>query len=633
MRRLLPLLVGLTVLMPTGPAIAASPAPRVVVLGVPGLRWSDVNTSDMPALAALASRGATGVLSIRTAGRSDCQADAWLTLGAGNRVVAPTEAGSGCGSSIADPTVLPAAVTANAHRREGAEPGLLASTLEAHGRCVSAEAPSSQPGASALGATDPGGRTTRGPCDVLLISTPAAEGGDRGGEADGFIDAAVRDLAPGSTLIVLGVGALSASAEPHLHVAIAVGPHFRRGALTSASTRRSPYVQLVDVAPTILSLLDVPRPDAMIGEPMRATGSTPSVPALRDLERQSDGQRQATVPFFVVLVGLQLLGAGVGLLLRRWRLVELVALAGTTAVGASYLANLIPWWRAGSPLLAMLAVTAAATALLTPLCLLSKGSLARAGIACGSVAAVLVVDLLTGAHLQMASVAGYSPVVAGRFAGLGNVAFGVLAASVLLAAASTRSATVAALTALVVVVDGAPSWGSDVGGVLALVPAYALLVLQLAGKKVNVARLGLAAAGGVLVVVAFGVADHARPTDQQTHLGRFVGQVLDGTAGGVIRRKAAANLALLFHSPVTALLPLVVAFLLVLFLRPPRSLREAFERSPAWRAGLLAVCTASGLGFLLNDSGAAVPALAIVVALPATLAVLARHARSTAAAG
>jgi hypothetical protein len=414
---------------------------------------------------------------------------------------------------------------------------------------------------------------------------------------------------------------------------MAVGHGFRHSALTSASSRRAPYVQLVDVAPTILSLLGMATPDAMIGEPWRSTGAAPTLSDLRDHERKADAQREVTVPFFVVLVGVQVLLAGIGLLLRRWRLVELVALAGTTAVGASYLANLSPWWRSDQPLAAMLGVTAVVTAGLTAISLLGRGLLARAGIACGLTAAVLVIDVLTGAHLQMSSVAGYSPVVAGRFAGIGNVAFGVLAASALLAAASTRSATVAALTAIVVVVDGAPMWGSDVGGVLALVPAYVLLVLLLAGRQVNAARLVLAAAAGGLVVVAFGVVDHARPVDQRTHLGRFVGQVLDGTAGGILRRKAEANLDLLFHSPVTALLPLVVAVLLVLFVRPPSVLRGTFQRSPAWRAGLLAVLTASGLGALLNDSGVAVPALAIVVAVPATLAVLARHARGTAGAG
>jgi hypothetical protein len=265
--------------------------------------------------------------------------------------------------------------------------------------------------------------------------------------------------------------------------------------------------------------------------------------------------------------------------------------------------------------------------------LLGRGLLARAGIACGLVAAVLIGDLLLGGQLQMSSVAGYSPLVAGRFAGIGNVAFGVLAAAVLLAAASTRSATAAALTALVIVVDGAPQWGSDVGGVLALVPAYAVLVLVLSGRTASLAKVAIASAVGVAVVTAFAVADYSRAAQDQTHLGRFVGQVLDGSAGGVLRRKAEANLGLLFYSPLTALLPVLVIVLLVLFLRPPAPLRRMFEQEPAWRAGLLAVITASAIGFLLNDSGAAVPALAILIALPATVAVLARHARRSATAG
>ena len=633
---------------------AGEAVPRVVVVGVPGLRWSDVNATDTPALARLARTAAVGVLSVRTAAPADCPPDGWLTLGAGNRV---RSAGSGdgrCPAGLPSPSSLPDQVRANADRREGARPGLLADTLRRHGKCVGAGGPGpALAAARADGSVDlrndedvfqlaAGTRPlrrisdARWSCDVVLVQGTAVgtQARARGAAAADALVARVDQVRPaGSTLLVVGLSEAPGDRDPHLHVALAAGPRFGSGALTSASSRRAPYVQLVDVAPTVLSVLGVAAPDAMIGEPWRTTGDRPTPAQLRDHERKSDGQREVTVPFFVVLVGAQLLFAGIGLLLRRWRLVELVALAGTTAVGASYLANLVPWWRADDPLLAMLGVTVATTAVLTAVTLLGRGLLARAGLACGLTAGIIVADLLTGAHLQMSSVAGYSPVVAGRFAGIGNVAFGVLAASALLAAASTRSATVAALTAIVVVVDGAPMWGSDVGGVLALVPAYTLLVLLLAGRQVNAVRLGLAALVGGLVVTAFGIADHARPVDQQTHLGRFVGQVLDGSAGAVIRRKAEANVALLFHSPLTALLPLVVAFLLMLFLRPPAALQRTFDRSPAWRAGLLSVLTAAGLGSVLNDSGVAVPALAIVVALPATLAVLARHARGTAGAG
>jgi hypothetical protein len=628
-------------------AIGQPEVPRVIVVGVPGLRWSDVNEADTSSLVRLARHGASGVLSVRTAAPADCPADGWLSLGAGNRVRSAGRHGGGCPGTFAPVSSLPVQVRANADRREDAEPGLLAATLARAGRCVAGGGPgprlaAATPDGSVAPADEPanvlalleGPSATR--CDVLLLQATAlgVAGRRQGAAAADALVGRVDALRPaGSTLLVVGLSEGPGERSAHLHVAIAAGPRFDHAALVSASTRRAPYVQVVDVAPTVLSLLGLATPDAMIGEPWRATGAAPSRAALVDEGRKSDAQRRATVPFFVVLVGVQLLLAGLALLLRRWRVVELVALAGTTAVGASFLANLLPWWRASSPLLALLGVTAAFTAALTFLTLLGRGHLARAGIACGLTGLVLVTDLLTGAHLQMSSVAGYSPVVAGRFAGIGNVAFGVLAASALLAAASTRSATLAAQSALVVVVDGAPMWGSDVGGVLALVPAYALLVLLLAGRTVNLARLAVAALVGALVVVAFGVADHARPAEQQTHLGRFVGQVLDGTAGQVVRRKAEANLSLLFHSPVTALLPVVVAFLLLLFLRPPAVLRRTFDVSPAWRAGLLSVVTASGLGFVLNDSGAAVAALAIVVAVPATLAVLARHARTSAGAG
>ena len=587
------------------------------------MRWSDVTPAGTPNLERLRGTGSAGVLSVKTAAAVDCPADAWLTLGAGNRVVA---AGPSC-AATASPASLPAQRARNAHRREGAQPGLLADALASAGACVTGTGPLAQ-----LAAANRRGVVAAG-CAVVLVQGPDVTDAASAAAMDRLVGEVDAHRTPGSSLLVLGVSEPRGGRAAHLHVALAVGPRFRPGGLMSPSTRRTPYVQLVDVAPTVLALLHIRPPDAMIGQPWRSVRSVPTLGQLRDADRQAGAQRQVTVPFFVLLVATQLGLLGVARWRRWWAAVEAVSLLGTAAVGASYLANLLPWWRSPYPLLTLAGLTLLGAAALTLPALLVHGPLARAGLVCGLIASVVVLDLLTGAHLQMSSVAGYSPLVAGRFAGLGNVAFGVLAAAVLLAAASTGSATLAALTALSVVVDGAPQWGSDVGGVLALVPAYAVLVLLLSGRAPSLGRVALAALGGALVVTVFGVADHARPADQQTHLGRFVGQVLDGTAGGVVQRKAAANLSLLFHSPVTALLPVVVLVLLVLFLRPPTALRELFGRSPAWRSGLLAVITASSLGFALNDSGAAVPALAILVAVPATVAVLARHAREEAVHG
>ena len=393
----------------------------------------------------------------------------------------------------------------------------------------------------------------------------------------------------------------------------------------------------------------------MTGEPWSSVGDAPSIGQLVDLDIKAGAQREVTVPFFVVLLAGQL----VLLLLAAWRrrpdLAELVVLGGAAAVGASYAANLLPWWRSPAPLLTLLAVVVVLAAVVvglataapifrirlmtrrtTPHCAEDqrerqgrRGLLTPVGVACGFTAAVLVLDLLTGAHLQMSSVAGYSPLVAGRFAGIGNVAFGVLAASALLATAALtrRPAAVAAVGVAVVVVDGAPPWGSDVGGVLALVPAFVLLGMLVSGRRVSVLRLALAGAAGLLVVTAFALADWSRAPADRSHLGRFVQDVAAGTAGTVLRRKADAVFGLLFTSPLTAALPLLVAALVYLVVRPPAPLAHAFAVAPAWRHGLLATGLASGIGFAVNDSGAAVPALAIVIALPATVAVILRARR------
>jgi hypothetical protein len=148
---------------------------------------------------------------------------------------------------------------------------------------------------------------------------------------------------------------------------------------------------------------------------------------------------------------------------------------------------------------------------------------------------------------------------------------------------------------------------------------------------VSVLRLAAAGLAGAAVVTGFALLDLIRPPADRTHLGRFAARVGDGEAGEVLERKASAVFGLLLSSPVTALLPVVVAGAVALVLRPPPPLRRAFDEVPELRHALTAVGVLSAVGFLVNDSGAAVPALALLVAAPATLAVVAAHADTPAA--
>ena len=60
---------------------------------------------------------------------------------------------------------------------------------------------------------------------------------------------------------------------------------------------------------------------------------------------------------------------------------------------------------------------------------------------------------------------------------------------------------------LVVFVDGAPFWGSDVGGILSLVPAFGLTAVLMLGLRVRLKTVVWGVVGLVVALAAFG----ARP--------------------------------------------------------------------------------------------------------------------------
>jgi hypothetical protein len=246
---------------------------------------------------------------------------------------------------------------------------------------------------------------------------------------------------------------------------------------------------------------------------------------------------------------------------------------------------------------------------------------------------VLVADVATGGRLQVGGILGYSPQSAGRFFGLGNTTFAVLAACSLLGAAihiqrSSRPkealAAVAAFLVLVIVVDGAPNLGDDVGGILTLVPVFGLTWLAMAGRRLSWRLVG-AVAGAALAALALATTvDLLRPPGARTHLGRLAADTWHhGPAELVatVSRKAEANLRLLRLTPWVWAVPVIVAFLLYVLVVRRGAADLLPPRSPL-RLGVVGGLAAGVLGFAVNDSGVVVTALVLVVVGP-LLAVLA----------
>lgn len=480
-----------------------------------------------------------------------------------------------------------------------------------------------------------------------------------GGQARQLVDDALRqsdellgrllDLSGPDDLVMVVAPAAPRSGETLTPVAVR-GPGFESGVLTSGTTRRPGYVTLPDLAPTVLHELGVAEPASMSGSPMAASNDGDLSPAryerfveLNDATRFRD---QTVGPITVALVVLQVVFCALALLaLQRdvpWarRLARGLALFTISVPVVSFVLGLLPYHRAGFwPFTLSLIVASTALAVLS-LGLGRRASARHRGVAMTIVPLVLTylvlaLDITTGGRLQINTVFGYSPVVAGRFAGFGNPAYSLISmAAVLIACsawvlldgdrtASRRRGLVAGIVALfsvTVVLDGHPALGSDVGGVLSIIPAAFVVVWLLLGRRLRVGAVlgGLAITG--TVVAAFAALDLARPVSEQTHLARLVRTTFGGEEGGglvtVIERKINANLNILTTSVWTWTIPLALILLLRFTWRRPRIFDDRLDDRPATQAvlwGGIAMCL---FGMAVNDSGIAIPAVMFTLFLP-----------------
>ncbi|HET6908175.1 MAG TPA: hypothetical protein VFH54_02465, partial [Mycobacteriales bacterium] len=283
--------------------------------------------------------------------------------------------------------------------------------------------------------------------------------------------------------------------------------------------------------------------------------------------------------------------------------------------------QVVPWWRAGLWLYALLvgAVAVAGAAVATMIGVRSP-RLAML-FAPGLTAAVLLADQLAGAPLQIAGAFGDNPLVAGRFSGMGNIDFGLTMACVLLVAAvvadlqrsGRRAAVVAAIFVVVALaIDALPVFGDDLGGAVSLLPAGALLVALAARVRVTAMRVVAVVVAALAAGVGVATLDYTRPASKQTHVGRFVGQVLHGDAWQVVHRKIDAVLASFDNPVVTAAVVVAVVVAIVLHRR------YATPHSVA--AAVLGVAVLAVLGSALNDSGVFVAAAAMLGLAPPVLA-------------
>jgi hypothetical protein len=433
----------------------------------------------------------------------------------------------------------------------------------------------------------------------------------------------------------------------HLGVAVAVGPGFPAGAsLESASTRRPGFVTLPDVAPTVLTFLHIAQPSVMNGRSWYATkaGTANRVQAATaaDAEAVFVDHLQPRVNTGFVVFQVAVYFIALLLIARREnratpasdafrRCLEIVVLSVVAFPVATYLAGGVETHQLGvwGTVALLVAIDVLLVAAVT---LLLKTSLDRLLALTAGTTLVMVTDLALGGRLQLSTFFGYSPIVAGRFAGLGNIGFAVLASASVLTGAlvvhrwnGSRAALAFAgvLFVITIIADGAPSLGSDVGGVIALVPSLLVTWILLAGKRPTARVFLVAAVSLAAAVVLFLVLDLARPAASQTHLARLFEEFRARGSSALtdtIARKARANLQVFRSTVWTLFVPPALAAMGWLLLRPRGRWVVLVDTYPYLRAGLVGALLVGVVGFAVNDSGIVIPAVVLSFFVP--LAVL-----------
>lgn len=703
--------------------IEGRPVDRVLIVSLPGIDWDDVDGADLPNLERFLEGAAVADMSTRIGRRSAGTTDAYLTLGAGTRAVAPaidtavavepdeTYGGVPAGElverrlgSVPDGIAylgIGAAINANETSAFGGEVGLLGDLLDEAGveRAVVANADavegfvSEDPppeGAYARGAATvlmgsdgivPDGAVSRALLrddpraafgwrldhDKVIDAFDQAWNGDRravalveasdmsrvaayGSRATSAQRGALRDqaLADADDLLgdllertdaddaVIVLSPVSTSASLALGVAALRAPGVDGGLLQSPTTRRDGYVQLADVAPTVLTLLGEEAPDEMEGRPFQLGARTGGDRAARLAEAADAARfRDATMPLAVtgITVALVLLALATALRDRLWpgarRLLPALVFGALGLVPATFLVGQVGAVRANLP--AQTAIVVAIAAGIAALADVAERRRPGAGalVAVGTIVGLIALDIAVGAPLQLNTTFGYSVAVAGRFTGLGNLAFALFGSATIVLAAlivdrtGDRGVRVAlALMAGVLVVEGLPMLGADVGGVLSMVPAFGATGLILLGRRIGWREVVALAVATVVVLFGFALIDAARPAEVQTHLARFAEQVFDGrweTFSKSLGRRWQASLGGAdLAGWITIASAMVVAgaygALVAAGRMGPDATRPLRHRPTLAAAVGLAVLGAVGL--VANDSSVAVPLTMLIVAAP-----------------
>ncbi|MFN8015924.1 MAG: hypothetical protein U0R17_04885 [Acidimicrobiia bacterium] len=421
---------------------------------------------------------------------------------------------------------------------------------------------------------------------------------------------------------------------------LAAGKDINKGLASSATTRRSGIVTLVDIAPSVLKSLSVKIPSSMGNTLMSynhdSSNSRARIDKLTTLNDKAIIISKSVKPLTNYLIVFALLTILVNLLAlsRGGKLKTASSFLGYGLMSVPVVSYLIQPITIAleKPFRFILAISVIVSiiSLVSNYLQIKYGSTKVILTLMSINLLVLIADVLTGGNLQFNSIYGSSPIVAGRFTGFGNQPFAVLAiSSVLLVSMALNldfkndykkikivKISLCILLIAIALIDGAPYFGSDVGGVLAFVPTIFVIAMLLFDKRITLKTIVISTISTILTVSILALLDLSRPASQRTHLGRFAQSIFDGGAVSTLERKLAANFRILTGSMWIFVVLFSIAYLLYVVYSNRQIISDLMNNYRGFKIFYVGGITIALLGMFLNDSGVGIPATMFIIAIP-----------------
>jgi hypothetical protein len=418
--------------------------------------------------------------------------------------------------------------------------------------------------------------------------------------------------------------------------------------LTSATTRQPGLISGLDVLPTILAWLSVPRPEGIVGHVMTSVKGEGGLADLFARVAEIDriyANRSSVMYTYVMLQIIILIAAALfwlwqkgesGKTAERIRRGIRLTLLSMLFFPVLFLLEPLLGWSAAPPIiLGIIIMFALGGGLVAENWRLPSMLLVISGIT----AAAILIDGMTGATAMQRSYLGFDPVIGARFYGLGNEYEGVMIGATIsfvtalyewgkrrFSLLCTGGAVV--LFTVVLFYMGVPSLGANAGGFLAASIGFGVALFRLQDWRVGKKGL-LLLAGGLVGGIAALIVINLESAQPLTHVGRIANDIVSGNwteVSHMVERKLEMNWRLIRVSAWSKMFAVSLIVIGLLSLRTDRYLRNLFAQYPYVAKGFQGLIAGSLAGLLLNDSGIVSAATSIIFfVVPALYAALGRE--------